>query len=594
MQIMPSVLEEVAVEQSNAYTPFVDASGITVVPPSPSSKPLKSIGDVQSLLQQGRKQDVKHLLRNNAWPVDSPIRGQLWSLLCIQHQNKSNSMSDGFYWDMVNQVFGSTELPDKPISLPPFVEPSHCQLYYLTHRGRSVADRVVSVLGYACPDIVYSPTIYPICALLLHYMSEEQCYHCMASLVASKEKTFITQTKLLYEVTWKTVMQICKKHVKGAAVHLQRHCNSSRAERIYMDWIWWIFQGLPFQHLVRVMDCFFHEGIKVLYRTAMAILILFHKSSSSPSSEWLMEIQKNGIDSALNKFCKEMPVTPQKVLKVAFGIRGLSSAYISRVFIRTEMVLKSKNVINGSRQLVRSRSSENLPNSQSQNNIQMVSHTLTIRERMSEEMYNEMGAHSPGPRTLSMGIYPIQNINSRILDHQDLLTLWSWLPVRITMYQPILLYTTEEHGCSLTTFYVRVEHHEPTLLMIKTCNNEVFGAYCSSRWGERNQKDDRGNRQAYFGTGETFLFSLYPERAKYQWVGIEGDKVGHGAELFMAADSKMITIGGGEGQAIWMDENIRFGKTDRCQTFNNPPLCPSGDFEIRVLEVYGFATDQMS
>jgi len=37
-----------------------------------------------------------------------------------------------------------------------------------------------------------------------------------------------------------------------------------------------------------------------------------------------------------------------------------------------------------------------------------------------------------------------------------------------------------------------------------------------------------------------------------------------------------------------MDENIRFGKTDACKTFNNPPLCASGDFEIRVLEVYGF------
>ena len=43
-----------------------------------------------------------------------------------------------------------------------------------------------------------------------------------------------------------------------------------------------------------------------------------------------------------------------------------------------------------------------------------------------------------------------------------------------------------------------------------------------------------------------------------------------------------------DGQAIWMDENIRFGKSDKCKTFNNPPLCPSGDFEIRVLEVYGF------
>jgi TBC1 domain family member 24 len=75
---------------------------------------------------------------------------------------------------------------------------------------------------------------------------------------------------------------------------------------------------------------------------------------------------------------------------------------------------------------------------------------------------------------------------------------------------------------------------------------QVFGAYLSTRWYERNLKDDRGNRQAYFGTGETFLFSLYPERAKYPWVGIESDKnLGHGSELFMAADSKMITIGGG-------------------------------------------------
>ncbi|VEN52234.1 unnamed protein product [Callosobruchus maculatus] len=319
-------------------------------------------------------------------------------------------------------------------------------------------------------------------------------------------------------------------------------------------------------------------------RTAMAILILFQKFTTS-SSEWLAEIQKNGVDSALTKFCKELPVTPQKLLKVAFGIRGLSSTYISRVFLKTEMILRSKNAVNGSKQMVRSRSSENLPNSQSQNNIQMVSHTLTIRETPS---YLNLAKWFPFPNP----VFRDEELHNR--SRKMLLTLWSWLPVRITMYQPILLYTTEEHGCSLTTFYVRVEQHEPTLLMIKTCNNEVFGAYCSSKWGERNIKDDRGNRQAYFGTGETFLFSLYPERAKYPWVGMDGDKVHHAAELFMAADTKMITIGGGDGQAIWIDENIRYGKTDHCVTFNNPPLCPNGDFEIRVLEVYGFARDQLS
>jgi hypothetical protein len=34
----------------------------------------------------------------------------------------------------------------------------------------------------------------------------------MASLIAAKDKMF-TQTKQLYEVTWRTVMQITKKHV---------------------------------------------------------------------------------------------------------------------------------------------------------------------------------------------------------------------------------------------------------------------------------------------------------------------------------------------------------------------------------------------
>lgn len=85
-----------------------------------------------------------------------------------------------------------------------------------------------------------------------------------------------------------------------------------------------------------------------------------------------------------------------------------------------------------------------------------------------------------------------------------------------------------------------------TYLSVSLSASQVFGAYCSSRWFERNCKNDKGQRQAYFGTGETFLFSLYPERSKYPWVGIDGDtKHGHGSELFMAADTKMITIGGG-------------------------------------------------
>lgn len=64
---------------------------------------LKSFSDIQGLLSQGKRREVKLIIRENAWPINSTIRAQLWPALCSQHQ-VGKSMLDGFYWDMVNQV----------------------------------------------------------------------------------------------------------------------------------------------------------------------------------------------------------------------------------------------------------------------------------------------------------------------------------------------------------------------------------------------------------------------------------------------------------------------------------------------------------
>ena len=125
---------------------------------------------------------------------------------------------------------------------------------------------------------------------------------------------------------------------------------------------------------------------------------------------------------------------------------------------------------------------------------------------------------------------------------------------------------------------------------------QIFGAYCSSTWATRNVKDDQGNRQQYFGTGETFLFTFgQGSPCHYPWVNAGNNAVdesetkaeAHKKELFMCGKPDMISIGGGDGNGILLHEGLTLGKTERCATFNNPPLCQEGDFSVAAIEVYG-------
>ncbi len=92
------------------------------------------------------------------------------------------------------------------------------------------------------------------------------------------------------------------------------------------------------------------------------------------------------VEATLMDFCHNLPCSPEKLLRTAYGVRNFSSSEMDRLFIKTEMYLKSKAAASASMpnnknvMVPRSRSSDVLPTSQSQVNIQMMSHTLTIRE----------------------------------------------------------------------------------------------------------------------------------------------------------------------------------------------------------------------
>jgi len=53
-------------------------------------------------------------------------------------------------------------------------------------------------------------------------------------------------------------------------------------------------------------------------------------------------------------------------------------------------------------------------------------------------------------------------------------TLWDWLPVRFSLSQPVLVFTTQEHGFRLKTLLEKIDEIEYSILIIKTTNGEVI------------------------------------------------------------------------------------------------------------------------
>lgn len=502
-----------------------------------------SYGAVMTGLKNNDLAVVKHVLRTNSWLPNHLCRETLWMQICkYLHKAKGD-----VYTELEGDLLGDRKIKD--IQLPSFVDFDNLVSYHLSEDGVQQLHKILAILHHTNPDITYSPLLYPLLGLFLHYMTPSDAYNCIYGLLTSKE-TFIIQTKVAYEASKRVMRDLTKKFAKSAYVHLVRNCNTKDIDTVFDSWLWWLFSGLPFHYMIRVVDCFLLEGVKVFYRTALSILILFTKYSGKRTSVAPRDFNAlSSVPQNLLQFCQEMPFKVEKLLKVGFGIRGLTRKEIKKLQLKHEMYLNSRNFLNHEMHRVASH------------------HSIT--------------RSTSGP----LALHSITTNNSSVITSDMLYTIWTWLPPRFAVCQPELLYTSEEHGTSLMTLYSRVESYQPTLIFIKTTTDEVFGAFCSNYWRDRRQSS---RRLCYFGTGETFIFTLSPKKRKYEWVGLREEEIPNTAHMFLAGDNSVLTIGGGHGEAIQLDANLEHCRSQHCDTFDNEPLCSNQDFTCKVVEVYGF------
>ncbi|KAI9026596.1 TLD-domain-containing protein [Phycomyces nitens] len=154
--------------------------------------------------------------------------------------------------------------------------------------------------------------------------------------------------------------------------------------------------------------------------------------------------------------------------------------------------------------------------------------------------------------------------------------LRSHMPSRIAAStQWELLYSLDQHGASLNTFYSRIKEKGPCILILENSEEEIFGAYISEPFQSGS---------LYYGSGECFLWRIEPNCQSvqvYPWTMANN--------YLIFSNQDCIALGGGNGQfGLWINSDLMHGHTEPCATFGNPPLGNSSKFECVALEMWGF------
>ncbi|NWI11032.1 TBC24 protein, partial [Crypturellus soui] len=540
------------------------------------------------ILTKPRK-ELKRLAREGYWARSCKLRARVYHQLIQQVTCRLVTPDALVYTDVASRLFGKQSVSSHP--LPDFLEGCSMPTYCLSPAGVMALRRILICISNLFPDITYSPALPALAALLLHYSpGEAQCFENISRLIASNapHTSYIDQSFLAHQASCMTFGDLANKHCPAA--HRLIASTSENVFDVYSEWLSWLFHDLPFSYAIRIFDVYLLEGQKVLYRIALALLKQYSLSGSSA------ELAGTDIKADLQAFLQniEEHVTVDKLLERAFGIRLFSRKEIWLLQMANRKALMERGIT-----MVQSRQSFHLA-------------------------------------------VDLQSFTSSIVTAQEMRIIWSWIPERFSLFPPLLLFSTSEDGCSLQRFYSCCEGYEPTVLLIKTTEGEVCGAFLSSDWSERRKS---GATSGFFGTGECFVFTVRPEAERYEWVFIKKPELAkavprarlrsrspspaapHGstphspagssshlsvpapprspgrlspflairhfllpsktASMFMSGSWEGIIIGGGGGRALALDADLLWGRTEPCETFDNPPLCQE-DFKVQLLEAWGF------
>ncbi|XP_026069674.1 TBC1 domain family member 24-like isoform X2 [Carassius auratus] len=496
--------------------------------------------------------ELKAMGRTGFWSMPHTLRSKAYQHIIHSIESTSTSADVITYHGLVGRIFGEFQTSTHP--LPKFMENGEIPRFCLNKAGLNAVKRILICINHHFPDVSFCPILSALVSLLLHFSEDEaQCFHSISSLLSYTDpfKHYIDRTFLTSHASCMIFGDLANKYCRGIwKLIASSHQNLFE---FYSDWIMWIFADLPFAYAIRVLDVYLMEGYKVLYCVALALLSLYKVSMSSrvPHVDDFRQDMKNFVQNVGRHS------TIDSLFQRAFSIQLPTRKELTYLFNANKDALIHKDIHNKS-------------------------------------SFQDMGFRA---------------FSSSVVTETEMRVVWAWIPERFALFSPVQLFATNVHGRSLSSFYSRVEGQDPTVLLLKTADEEICGAFLSSDWAQKNC-DEKGFK--FFGTGECFVFTLRPGVERYQRTVLQISGMSDKCSLmsthvdrptgvsqnqrckfasfctdsnikFMAGDDETLFIGGDGGHALHLQADLSAGCSEHCDTFESPPLC-RGCFKIQSLE----------
>ncbi|XP_019459667.1 PREDICTED: oxidation resistance protein 1 isoform X2 [Lupinus angustifolius] len=149
------------------------------------------------------------------------------------------------------------------------------------------------------------------------------------------------------------------------------------------------------------------------------------------------------------------------------------------------------------------------------------------------------------------------------------------LPTLIHGRKWMLLYSTWKHGISLSTLYRRsMLWPGISLLVVGDRKGAVFGGLVEAPL-------IASNKRKYQGTNNSYVFTnISGHPVIYRPTGVN--------RYFTLCTTESLAIGGGGHFALYLDGDLLNGSSSVSDTYGNPCLAHSQDFDVKEVELWGF------